>query len=77
MRRLTPEEVDKRRHPRNLCSQCGEPILGRAGNASTCLLHRAFRSPPSRSELVAFIDEYETLIETLRAALAAMDEEAE
>ncbi len=57
-----------------LCTQCGGPILGRPGNATTCLLHRAYPGPLSRSELVERLEATETLAESLRVALAAMDE---
>jgi hypothetical protein len=58
------------------CRQCGEPILGRPGNATTCLVHRAYLGAPGRDELVRLIDEYEGLVRSLRNALLALDEEA-
>jgi hypothetical protein len=57
------------------CRKCGEPILGRPGNATTCLVHRAYLGAPGRNELVRLIDEYEGLVRSLREALASMDEE--
>ena len=70
-------EAGRRRVRDGLCSRCGEPILGRPGNASTCLVHRSYLGPPSRSELVALIKKYEAVIESLRVGLAAMDEEVD
>src|SRR3954466_11461997 len=56
------------------CRQCGEPILGRPGNATTCLVHRAYLGAPGRDELLRLIDEYEGLVQSLREALASMDQ---
>ncbi|HVX69977.1 MAG TPA: hypothetical protein VHA79_09830 [Mycobacteriales bacterium] len=56
------------------CRQCGEPILGRPGNATTCLVHRAYLGAPGRQELVNLIEEYEALVRALRSALLALDE---
>lgn len=57
------------------CRECGEPILGRPGHATTCLVHRAYLGAPGRDELVRLIDEYEGLVRSLRNALLALDEE--
>jgi len=70
-------EAGRRRVRDGRCRECGEPILGRPGTTATCLVHRGYLGPPGRSELVALIAEHEALVEALRAALAAMDEEVD
>jgi hypothetical protein len=59
------------------CRKCGEPILGRPGNATTCLVHRAYLGAPGRDELVRLLEEYEAVVRSLRNALLALDEGAE
>lgn len=58
------------------CQECGGPIVGRPRTATTCLVHRHFGGTPSREELVRLIAEHEAVVEQLRAALTAMDGEA-
>lgn len=57
------------------CQRCGRPIVGRPRTATTCLLHRLYGGMPTRSELVRLIAEHEAVVESLRAALAAMGED--
>lgn len=59
------------------CRRCGETIVGRPGNATTCLVHREYPGPPDRAELVALIVEHEAVVRSLRAAVATMDEAEE
>lgn len=56
------------------CRTCGEPIVGRPGSATTCLIHREYPGPLKRAEMVALIAEHEAVVTSLRKALAEMDE---
>ena len=68
-------KAGRRRLRDGRCTECGEPILGRAGNATTCLVHRQYPGPLSRADLVALLAEHEAVVASLREALVAVDEE--
>lgn len=74
---ITTEELDRRPVRDGRCRQCGERIVGRPNRATTCLLHRQYPGPPSRSELVALMEEHEAVVTSLRKALVTMDKKAD
>lgn len=75
--RNAPGESGKRRARTRAgrCRECHQPILGRPSTAKTCLLHREYPALPNRVELAEMVAEYEALVESLRVALASLDEE--
>ncbi|MCU1679018.1 MAG: hypothetical protein JWM93_3776 [Frankiales bacterium] len=72
---ITTEELGRLPVRDGRCRQCGEQILGRPGTARTCLLHSEYRRPLTRTELVALIDEHQTVVKTLRKALKTINKE--